>query len=165
LGLILILIFGVYLGWVHVIPPANRTFFETVKFLTLPAITLGTASAALLTRMIRNSMLEVINKDYIRTARAFGLPERTVIIKHVLRNGFIPVITLLGLQIAFMVNGAVVIEKVFAWPGMGRLLINAINARNIRMIQGITLVVAVGIVFVNLIVDIIYAFIDPRIRY
>ena len=119
----------------------------------------------LVTRMVRSSLLEVIHSEYITTARAKGLPERIVIYKHALRNALIPVVTIVGLQFGALLGGAVVTETIFAWPGVGRLMINAIWKRDYPMIQGATLVMCALFVLVNLIVDILYAFIDPRISY
>lgn len=166
LGLVLLWIFSVHFGWFSVIPPdAPLLSFSTLWFMILPTITLGTASAALITRLMRSSMLQELNKDYVRTARAKGLRERTVILKHVLRNSLIAVVTVAGLQIAFLIDGAVVVEEVFAWPGMGRLLVGAIFERDFPIIQAGVLLIAVTIIIANLIVDIIYSYLDPRIRY
>lgn len=167
LGLMLILVFAVFLGWFKVIPPADAPLFslEMFHFMLLPAITLGTASAALLMRLMRSSMVEELNKDYVRTARAKGLSERTVVLKHVLRNSLISVVTVAALQIAFLIDGAVVVEQVFSWPGLGRRLIQAIIARDVPVLQAVVLLVASMIVFANLFADILYAWLDPRIRY
>lgn len=166
LGLMLLLVFSVQLGWFRVIPPdAPLLSTEMLWFMVLPTITLGTASAALVMRLMRSSMLQELNKDYVRTARAKGLRERTVILKHVLRNSLIAVVTVAGLQIAFLIDGAVVVEQVFAWPGMGRLLVGAIFERDFPIVQAGVLLVAVTIVLANLIVDIVYSYLDPRIRY
>jgi peptide/nickel transport system permease protein len=167
LGLMLILVFAVKLGWFRVIPPVDLPLLSLpmLKFMILPAITLGTASAALIMRLTRSAMVEQLNKDYVRTARAKGLSERTVIIKHVLRNSLISVVTVAALQIAFIVDGTVVVEQVFSWPGVGRLLIQAITQRDFPIIQAVVLLVATTIVFANLIADIIYSWLDPRIRY
>jgi peptide/nickel transport system permease protein len=167
LGLMLILVFAVQLDWFSVIPPIDEPLFsgDMFKFMVLPAITLGTASSALLMRLMRSSMVEQLNKDYVRTARAKGLRERTVILKHVLRNSLISVVTVAALQIAFLVDGAVVVEQVFSWPGLGRLLIQSIIARDFPVLQAVVLLVASMIVFANLFADLIYAWLDPRIRY
>jgi ABC-type dipeptide/oligopeptide/nickel transport system permease component len=133
--------------------------------MVLPAITLGTASAALLMRIMRSSMLEELNKEYVKMARAKGLPERTVITKHVVRNSLISVVTVAALQIAFIVDGAVVIEQVFSVRGIGRLLLGAILQRDFPIIQASVLMIGVTIVFANLLADIIYSYLDPRIRY
>lgn len=167
LGMMLILVFSVQLGWFRVIPPVDIPLlsFPMLKFLILPAITLGTASAALIMRLTRSAMLEQLNKDYVRTARAKGLSERTVIIKHVLRNSLISVVTVAALQIAFIVDGTVVVEQVFSWPGVGRLLIQSITQRDFPIIQAVVLLVATTIVFANLLADLLYSVLDPRIRY
>jgi peptide/nickel transport system permease protein len=167
LGLMLLLVFSVQLGWFRVIPPVDLPLlsFPMLKFMILPAITLGTASAALIMRLTRSAMVEQLNKDYVRTARAKGLSERTVIIKHVLRNSLISVVTVAALQIAFIVDGTVVVEQVFSWPGVGRLLIQAITQRDFPIIQAVVLLVATAIVFANLVADLIYSWLDPRIRY
>lgn len=166
LGLLLLSIFSVRLGWFRVIPPdAPLASLAMAKFMVLPTITLGTASAALVTRLLRSSMLEELDAEYVRTARAKGLRERTVILKHVLRNSLLPVVTVAGLQLAFLIDGAVVVEQIFSWPGMGRLLVRSIVQRDYPIIQAIVLVIAVGIVLANLLVDIVYAVLDPRIRY
>ncbi|MBI1847267.1 MAG: ABC transporter permease [Candidatus Rokubacteria bacterium] len=131
----------------------------------LPGVILGIASAAALMRLTRGMLLEVLRQDYVRTAWAKGLRERVVVLKHSLRNAVIPVITVLGIQIAQIVSGAVIIETIFGLPGMGRFLFEAINQRDYPVIQGVNLVVVSGIVFVNLVIDALYATIDPRIRY
>lgn len=167
LGLMLLLVFGVQLGWFRTIPPSDVAVYDPalLKFMILPAITLGTASAALLMRIMRSSMLEELNKEYVKMARAKGLPERTVITKHVVRNSLISVVTVAALQIAFIVDGAVVIEQVFSVRGIGRLLLGAILQRDFPIIQAAVLMIGVTIVFANLLADIIYSYLDPRIRY
>ncbi|ELY91170.1 ABC transporter permease [Natrinema altunense] len=166
LGLVLLLVFGVRLGWVRVIPPdAPLASPAMAKFMLLPTITLGTASAAVVTRLLRSSMIAELDAAYVRTARAKGLRERTVILKHVLRNALLPVVTITGLQLAFLIDGAVVVERIFSWPGMGRLLVRSILQRDYPVIQAGVLLVGVSIVLANLLVDIVYAVLDPRIRY
>ncbi|WP_226040705.1 ABC transporter permease [Natrinema sp. DC36] len=166
LGLILLFVFSVRLGWFRVIPPdAPLASLAMAKFMLLPTITLGTASAALITRLLRSSMRQELEAAYVRTARAKGLSERTVILKHVLRNALLPVVTVAGLQLAFLVDGAVVVEQIFSWPGMGRLLVRSILRRDYTVIQAAVLVIGVAIVFANLLVDVVYAILDPRIRY
>lgn len=167
LGLILILVFGIKLGWFGTIPPSDVEVYSPslLKFMILPAIALGTASSALLMRIMRSSMTEELNKEYVRMARAKGLPERTVILKHVVRNSLISVVTVAALQIAFIVDGAVVIEQVFSMRGIGRLLVQSILQRDFPVIQAAVLMIGVTIVFANLAADIIYSFLDPRIRY
>jgi peptide/nickel transport system permease protein/oligopeptide transport system permease protein len=131
----------------------------------MPTITLAANSMAILARMTRATMLEVLRQDYVRTGRAKGLRERAVIFRHALRNALIPVITIMGLQFGILLSGAVLTETVFAWPGIGRLLVDSISYRDYPMVQGIILFIAVGFTFVNLTVDVLYAFLDPRIRY
>ena len=166
LGLMLLLVFSVQLGLFRVIPPDKAVLSPAMlKFVILPAITLGTASSALIMRLTRSSMVEELNKDYVRTAKAKGLSERTVIVKHVLRNSMVSVVTVAAIQVAFIVNGSVVVEQVFSWPGVGRLLIDAITQRDLPVLQAIVLMIAVTIVFVNLVADLLYSWLDPRIRY
>ncbi len=159
LGLMLMLLFSIKLGW---FPAVGADSF---KHLVLPAITLGANSTAIIARMTRSSMLEVIRLDYIRTARAKGLAEKVVILRHALKNALIPVVTVIGLQTGTLLGGAVLTEIVFAWPGIGRLLVEAILSRDYPVVQGVVLLVAIVFIFVNLIVDIIYSYLDPRIRY
>lgn len=167
LGLILLFVFGVQLGWIETIPPLGVSVLspEMLQFMILPAITLGTASAALLMRLTRSSVLEQLNKEHVRMARAKGLSERTVITKHVVRNSLISVVTVAALQIAFLVDGAVVVERVFSYPGLGQLLVDAIIQRDIRIVQATVLIIGTTIVFANLFADILYSYLDPRIRY
>ncbi len=166
LGTILILVFAVNL---QILPVGglDAPFWtvEGMKQLILPAITLGTGSAAMIARMSRSSMLEVIRADYIRTARSKGVKERSVIWIHALKNSMIPVITVIGLNFGFLLGGTIITEQVFAINGVGRLMIDAIAARDFPMVQGSVLLVASLFVLVNLIVDIVYVFIDPRISY
>ncbi len=159
LAILLILVFSVKLHWV------SAAGGQGLKNLILPAFVLGLSPMAVLARITRASMLEVKNEDYVRTARAKGLIERLVIAKHVLRNALIPVVTYLGLMFADLLSGALFIESVFARPGWGRLMITAITTRDFPLIQGMVLFVATGYVLLNLIVDILYGVIDPRIRY
>lgn len=159
LGLLLIMFFSVHLGWLPVFGRGG------IEHLILPAITLGTGMAAITTRLIRSSMLEVLGQDYIRTARAKGLKEKVVIYKHALKNAMIPVVTIVGLQFAFLLEGAVIVEVIFAWPGIGRLLVDSIFARDFMLIQGCILFIAAMFVLVNLLVDVSYAYLDPKIRY
>lgn len=159
LAIILILIFGVNLHWVSV------TGGEGLKDLILPAFCLAIGPAAVLARLTRSSILEVIREDYVRTARAKGLHERAVVLKHVLRNALIPVVTVIGLQFAAMLGGAVFIESVFARPGLGRFVVNAVSARDYPQVQGIVLFMATIYVVLNLLVDLVYGWLDPRIRF
>jgi len=158
LGPLLILAFSIHLDWL----PVNER--GTLAHLVLPAVTLGTAMAALLSRMTRMSMVEVLGEDYIRTARSKGLRARTVILVHALRNALIPIITVIGLQIGVLLSGAIITESIFDWPGLGSLLLEAINSRDYPLVQGCILVIALGYVGVNLITDLAYGWIDPRIR-
>ncbi len=159
LALMLQLLFAVHLGW---LPATGR---GTFRHLILPAITLGLASAGLIARITRSSMLEVLRQDFITTARAKGLAEKVVVYKHAFKNALIPVVTIMGLQFGILLGGAVLTETVFAWPGVGRLLVDSILARDYPVVQGAVLVLAVTFVLINLIVDLIYAFLDPRISY
>ncbi len=158
-GLILILLFAVTLG---ILPSGG---IGGIRHIILPAIVLGTASTAIIARMTRSSMLDVLRQDYITTARAKGLPERIVIYRHALRNALIPTVTVVGLQFGYMLAGAVLTETVFSWPGVGRLLVDSILARDFPVVQASLLIIAMIFVLVNLAVDILYAFLDPRIRY
>jgi peptide/nickel transport system permease protein len=166
LGAVLILIFSVTLQWLPV-GGLDQPFYTLagIKQLILPAITLGTGSAAMIARMSRSSMLEVVKADFVRTARAKGVKEKSVIGIHALRNAMIPVITVIGLNFGFLLGGTIITEQVFAINGVGRLMIGAIAARDFPMVQGAVLLVATLFVLVNLVVDIIYAYIDPRISY
>lgn len=136
-----------------------------IRYIILPALSIGTSMMAIIARLTRSSLLEVLGKDYIRTAQAKGLSKRVVVIKHGLRNALLPVITIVGIQFGAMLGGAVVTETVFAWPGVGRLIINAISQRDFPVIQGGVLMMAVIFTLVNLGVDISYALVNPRIRY
>ncbi|KXZ40231.1 peptide/nickel transport system permease protein [Alkalithermobacter thermoalcaliphilus JW-YL-7 = DSM 7308] len=157
-GLMLILLFSVNL---QMLPSGGYGSFE---HFILPALTLGTSSAAIITRMTRSSMLEVIRQDYIRTARAKGVAENTVINKHALKNALIPIITVVGLQFGYLLGGAVLTETVFSWPGIGRLLVEAIRQKDTPMVQATVVFIAVTFSIVNLGVDILYSFVDPRIK-
>lgn len=159
LGLLFMLFFSVTLGW---LPATGR---GTILHLILPAVTLSVGSTAINARMTRASMLEVLGQDYITTARSKGLREQLVICKHALKNSLIPVITIIGLRFGTLLGGAVLTETVFAWPGVGRLVVDAILARDFPVVQGVVLVIAGGFVLVNLFVDLLYSFFDPRIRY
>jgi len=161
-GLLLILLFAVTLGW---LPVAGYGDHGDLEHIILPAITLGTSSAAITTRLMRSTMLETINQDYIQAARAKGLSERVVIGKHALKNALIPVVTMIGLNFGYLLDGSVVVETIFAWPGIGLLMVESIYLRDYPMIQGCILFVAIIFIFVNLMVDILYTYLDPRIRY
>lgn len=158
-GLMLIIFFSVNLG---VLPASGR--LGGWEHLVLPVITLGTSAAASITRMTRATMLEAIQQDYVRTARAKGLAERAVVFRHTLRNALIPVVTIIGLELGGLLAGAVVTETLFAWPGIGRLAVDAIRTKDFPLIQGVIMTFAVVYVAVNLVVDLIYAFLDPRLR-
>jgi peptide/nickel transport system permease protein len=163
-GIMLILIFSLSLGWLPSVG-RGRGLVDGLKSLILPALTLGTSLTGLVTRVTRSSMLEVLDQDYMRTARAKGLSPRMVTLRHGLRNALIPVLTILSLQFASLLSGAVVVETVFAWPGMGRFTVDAIWRRDYPVIMACVLVFAAIFVLVNLVVDVLYAVIDPRIRY
>ncbi len=169
LGLMLIMLFSVQLGWTPVggvsTLGADFSLLDRLHHLILPAIVLATADMAGLTRYTRSSMLEVINQDYIRTARAKGFRERTVIYKHGLRNGLIPIITIFGLMLPTFIGGSVIVESLFSWPGIGKLFIDATFERDYPVIMAITMFGAVLTVIGNLIADILYAVMDPRIEY
>ena len=141
------------------------TLINAVRFLILPAISLGVIQTALLTRLTRSSMLDVLKADYIRTARSKGLGERVVVTKHALRNALLPVVTVLGIRLGAMIGGAIIIEVVFSWPGVGRLIYNGISQRDFPIVQAGTLLLAVAFSMANLLVDISYAYLNPRIRY
>jgi peptide/nickel transport system permease protein/oligopeptide transport system permease protein len=158
-GLLAILVFSVQLGW---FPVAGR---GTLRHLVLPAISLGLGSMAIIARMTRSSMLEVLNQDFIRTARAKGLVNSAVVLKHALRNALVPVVTVIGLQFGALLAGTVITETVFSWPGIGSLLVQSILARDYPVVQGAVLLIATSFILVNLVVDLVYGSIDPRIRY
>ncbi|NEQ46699.1 MAG: ABC transporter permease [Leptolyngbya sp. SIOISBB] len=158
LGLMLMYVFSIRLGW---LPVAGTDF----KNLILPAVTLGLANAASVSRLTRSSMLDVLSQDYMRTARAKGLAETLVLSRHALRNGLINVVNMLGLQFTYMMGGAIVVENVFAWNGIGRLAIQSIFQRDYPTIQGFILIFATVVVVVSIILDLLYAWIDPRITY
>jgi ABC-type dipeptide/oligopeptide/nickel transport system permease component len=158
LGPILIILFAIKLGWLPVSGAGG------IEHVVLPALTMGGSMAAILTRMVRTSMLEELAQDYIRTARAKGLPERTVVYRHALRNAMIPVLTVLGLQFGALLAGAMVTETIFAWPGVGRLTIQAISNRDYYVVQGCILAIGLTYVAVNFLTDVLYSVVNPRIR-
>lgn len=160
LGILLILFFGLRLGWLPV--AGNQQGFQS---LVLPSITLATIPLATLARLTRSSVLGTLGEDHVRVARAKGLRYRTVVIKHGLRNSLIPIATIIGVQFGTLLGGAVIVETVFAWPGIGRLLVDAVNDRDFPLVQGIVLFVSITFVLVNLLVDLLYALLDPRVRY
>ncbi len=166
-GILMIILFGLVLGW---LPPSGRGDFgqepgQAWKFLILPAVTLALNQSAILSRFVKSSMLEVMHEDYIRTARAKGLGEWLVIRRHVLRNALVPVATVLGIQFGRLLGGAIVVESVFAWPGLGRLILQGIGNRDYAIVQGALLLLVVTFVVVNLMTDLLYGLLDPRIRF
>jgi len=159
IGPMMVYVFAVKLGW---LAPSGRFDWSDI---ILPAFTLGAALSAILTRMVRSSVIEELGEDYVRTARAKGLPERTVVYKHVLKNGLIPVITVLGLQLGILLAGAIITEKIFGWPGLGLLLVeDGIAKRDYRVVQGCVLAISTTYIFANLLTDMVYRWLDPRIR-
>lgn len=177
LGILLLLVFSITFkgflpssGWVYFPGTCATIVCESsvggnLKHVIMPAIALGVGRAAILTRLLRASMLEIIRMEYVTTARAKGLAEKLVIIKHALKNALIPTVTIMGLQVGFLIGGAIVVETLFAIPGLGTFGINAIIAREYPQVQGFILLVAICFVIVNFLVDLVYAFLDPRIRY
>ncbi|HFD80323.1 MAG TPA: ABC transporter permease [Gammaproteobacteria bacterium] len=158
LGPLLVLLFSLWLGW---FPVSGR---EEALSVVLPAIALGTALAAVLSRMVRSSLLEVLGEDFIRTARAKGLSEFQVLVRHGLRNAWLPLLTVLGMQMGALLGGAVVTEMVFSWPGVGSLLVESIQRRDYPVVQGCVLAISLSYVLINLVTDLLYAWVDPRIR-
>jgi len=166
LGILLILVFALHFP---ILPPGGRVPLNEdpiagLKSLVLPTVTLASGLAAVLTRFIRSAMLEVLSEDYVRTARAKGLRANAVVRRHALRNALIPVVTVLGIQLGRLLGGAVIVEAVFAWPGMGRLVVQAITSRDYIVVQGTLLLLVTVFILINLLVDIAYGFIDPRVR-
>lgn len=159
LGMVLMEIFSVQLGWFPTVGASSW------KHYVLPSITLGAAVAAVMARFTRSAFVEVLGEDYIRTARAKGVRESLVVLKHSFRNAMIPVVTMMGLQFGFLLGGSIVVEKVFNWPGMGRLLVDAVDMRDYPVIQGCVLLFSLEFIVINLIVDIIYGWVNPSIRY
>jgi peptide/nickel transport system permease protein len=167
IGLNMILLFAVYMEWLPAAgyEPITSGLVAHLKYIIMPAVSLGIMQGALIARMTRSSMLEVLNQNYIRTAEAKGLTMRIVTYKHALRNAFVPILTVIGLSFATLIGGAVITETVFNIPGVGKLIVNSVLRRDYEVIQGTVLMIAAAYVFINLIVDILYALIDPRIRY
>ncbi len=167
LGLVLLLAFGMRLRWLPIrgMGDLDRGLWHFVSHLILPSVTLGVALAALLTRLTRSSVLDVLGEDFIRTCRAKGLPGWVVLFKHTLRNALLPVLTALGMQFGTLLGGAVIVETIFSWPGMGSLAVTAIRQRDLPVIQGTVLVFALSFMVVTLVTDLLYALVDPRIRY
>ena len=169
LGIVLMVIFALWLGWV----PASGMFApygggdlrDLLVHLALPAVTLAATSVTIIARLTRSTMLETLGQDYIRTARAKGVVERAVVLRHGLKNALIPIVTVVGVQAGYLLGGAVLTETVFAWPGVGTLMVQGILARDFPLVQGCVLVVALSFVLINLVVDLLYAWLDPRIRY
>lgn len=159
LGMLLMQVFSVQLGW---LPTVGA---DGWKHYILPSLTLGAAVAAVMARFTRASFVEVMQEDFVRTARAKGLKERTVIAKHCLRNALIPVVTMMGLQFGFLLGGSIVVEVVFNWPGLGRLLVDAVSTRDYPVIQTLVLLFSLEFILINLVVDVLYGFINPTIRY
>jgi peptide/nickel transport system permease protein len=166
-GILLILLFAVTLHWFPAGGFQNWLIdpMRALKSLFLPALSLGFVRAAVLTRMTRSSMLDVLGEDYIRTARSKGLPKKTVIYKHAFRNAIIPIITIIGLQAGDLLAGAIIIENVFHLPGIGRLVFEAIGQRDLPVVQGVVLFIATLIIAINFVIDVAYRYLDPRIRY
>jgi peptide/nickel transport system permease protein len=167
-GIILILIFAVHLQWLPAIGYSELTedgFWPWLQRLILPSLAIGAAYSAILMRFVRAGLLEVLGSDYVRTARAKGVRERAVVLRHALRNALIPIVTVIGIQLALLLSGTVVVETVFSIRGIGRILVGAIFDRDYPIVQGVILLIAVICVLANLIVDIVYTFLDPRIHY
>jgi peptide/nickel transport system permease protein len=167
LALLLILGFAVTFRWFPVsgYTPASQGLLESLKSLTLPALALGLVHAAFIARMMRSSVLDVLGEQFVDTARAKGLGARQVIGRHVLRAASVPIVTVIGLTMAILLGGAIAVETIFSLPGLGRLLVQAVSRRDYPLIQGVVLVVAIAYVLINLLVDIVYALLDPRVRY
>lgn len=167
LGILLIFLFTLQLRWLPSSGylPLHKDFTQNLTLMIMPVLTLGAAMAATQARQTRSSMLEVLSQDYIRTAWSKGLRERIVVFRHALKNALIPVITIMGLQVGHILGGSVIVESIFAIPGIGRLLVDAIFQRDFPIVQGILLVMSISVVSANLIVDIVYGWLDPRIRY
>jgi glutathione transport system permease protein len=159
LGMVLMQVFSVQLGWLPTVGD------DTWRNYVLPSVTLGAAVAAIMARFTRSSFVDILGEDYIRTARAKGLDEGTVVIKHGLRNALIPIVTMMGLQFGFLLGGSIVVEKVFNWPGLGRLLVDAVDMRDYPTIQALVLLFSLEFILINLVVDVLYGLINPTIRY
>ncbi len=166
-GTVLILFFSIYLGWMPSLQwvPLSRSPAANLAIMALPALTLGTATAAMITRLSRSSMLDVLGREYVRTARAKGLHEGRVTFHHALRNALIPVVTVAGVQLGYIIGGIVVVEDVFTLPGVGRLLLDAIFQRDYPVVQGVILLLAAAFMALSLMVDLLYAVLDPRLRH
>ena len=166
LGPVLILVFSIGLGWLPVsgAGPGGLFTSDGWKYLVLPAVAMGVSLAAILTRMVRTAMLEELNRDYIRTARAKGLSENAVVYRHALPNALVPIVTVVGLQFGALLAGAIVTETIFSWPGLGRLVVTAISSRDYALVQGSLLAIGLTYVLVNLLTDLTYRFVNPRMR-
>ena len=167
-GIMLIIVFSLTLRWLPsagMFSPYGGGFGDLLWHLVMPAVTLGTASAAALARMTRSAVLEIVRQDFVRSARAKGLGERAVVGRHVLKNALNPIVTVLGIQVGTLLGGAILTETVFSWPGLGSMMVRAIQARDYPLVQGGVLLIATTFVLVNLLVDLLYAVFDPRIRY
>jgi peptide/nickel transport system permease protein len=169
LGIVLMVIFSLWLGWLPAsgmwAPYGGGDLRDLAAHLILPAVTLAAASMTIIARLTRSSMLEILSQDYIRTARAKGLVESRVVLRHGLKNALIPIITVVGVQAGYLLGGAVLTETVFAWPGVGLLMVQGILARDFPLVQGCVLMIALTFVLINLAVDLLYAYLDPRIHY
>lgn len=168
LGIVLMVIFALWLGWLPAsgmyAPYGEGGVSDLLRHLVLPTITLAAVSLTIIARLTRSTMLEILGQDYVRTARAKGVRETFVVVRHALRNALIPTVTVVGVQAGYLLGGAVLTETVFAWPGVGTLMVQGILARDFPLVQGCVLVIALGFVLVNLAVDVLYALLDPRIR-
>lgn len=167
MGIMVILLFALTLGW---LPPAGYASpfedpVEWLRRLIMPALTVGVVSGAILTRFVRSSVLDALSQDYTRTARSKGLRERVIIRRHVLKNAMIPVVTVTGLQLAYLLGGVIIVEIVFSWPGLGQLALIAVQRRDYPVLQGTVLLFALTFLIINLVVDLLYAYLDPRIKY
>jgi peptide/nickel transport system permease protein len=167
MGIMFILVFSLALRW---LPPSGYTspgedFWDWLSHLILPAMTVGLISASIMTRFVRSAMLETLHEDYVRTAHAKGLAERVTLMRHVLPNASIPIVTIVGLQMASLLGGVIIVEIIFAWPGLGRLAYDSVIRRDYPMVQGAVLLVALSFALINLLVDLLYAYLDPRVKY
>jgi len=169
LGIVLMVVFSLWLGWLPAsgmwAPYGQGGLRDLLAHLVLPAVTLAAASLTIIARLTRSTMLEILSQDYIRTARAKGLVEQRVVFRHGLKNALVPIVTVVGVQAGYLLGGAVLTETVFAWPGVGLLMVQGILARDFPLVQGCVLVIALTFVLINLAVDLLYAWLDPRIQY
>lgn len=169
LGIVLMVVFALWLGWLPAsgmyAPYGGGNLQDLLAHLALPAVTIAAASTTIVARLTRSTLLDVLGQDYVRTARAKGLGEGRVVVRHGLQNALIPIVTVVGVQVGYLLGGAVLTETVFAWPGVGTLMLQAILQRDFPLVQGCVLIVALTFVLVNLVVDLLYAWLDPRIRY